>query len=115
MYATLSGCFLTCLSIALATILHLPFKNHFVQGTPASESYVLSYFWNHSMPRSSFTAFQYHSISLFAFLTSWHQLSMSCFFMNLPILLLAIWSAEGTNMNRSVNKLAFDETFNICT
>jgi hypothetical protein len=39
---------------------------------------------------------------------------MPCFFMNLPMLLLAIWSAEGTNMNRSVNKLAFDETFNIC-
>jgi hypothetical protein len=39
---------------------------------------------------------------------------MPYLFMNLPMLLLDTWSAEGTNMNRSVNNPTFDETLNNC-
>src|SRR5690606_2437896 len=97
-------------------MLHLPLTNHFVQGTPAEESKTLSYFWNHSMPKSLLTASQYQPISLLALSTSWRQLEMPCFFIKREMLLLlsSRWVLPGTNANLSVNKPAFAMTFNIC-
>ena len=91
-------------------MLHLPFMNHFVHWMPADESKVLSYLWNHSMPRSSLTASQYQPMSLLAFSTSSRQPKMPCLLIKRETL-LPVW--PGTNANLSVNMPAFGTTFNV--